>query len=88
MRLLSLKSEGGSMNSKYQVFQAAHFIGNISLCCNPVLVDGNTHLFELLNLIFQTVDSVNQAPAGTEKNNWPLGVQVISTVTIISLMHI
>lgn len=31
------------------------------------LIDGSTHLFELLNLIFEAVDSVNQTPAGTEK---------------------
>lgn len=46
------------------LLETSHFAATMA----PVLIDGSTHLFELLNLVFQTVDSVNQTPAGTETN--------------------
>lgn len=48
------------MNSKvFQAFQAVQF---------PWKQHGSAHLFELLDLIFQTVDGVHQTPAGTGNN--------------------
>lgn len=40
-----------------------------------VAVAGEPHLFELLHLVFQAVDGVHQAPAGTEGGSYRLSAQ-------------
>lgn len=74
MRLLSLKIEREDNkehdNSKTQVFWAEHFGWNPFILPQQnasVLMTAEANLFELLHLVFQTVDSVHQTPAATER---------------------